>query len=370
MFDAESLLVLARHRVQHMGLAWHYRCQQEELIAFSNHAIYGGKLNTIPSTVSRLAPAAVYWHDVLNGRYENGTNAPEAHATIDLVESLLRRPEAPSLGVVTFNLTQRRAILDEIDRRIGADVAFAELWLDANAALRIDDRPFIKNLESVQGDERDIIVFSLGHAPVERARRDGKVERYVPARFGPLGQRGGERRLNVSRAKKEIHIMSSFDPHMLSVARSKHDGPRLFKGFLQFAHQLAAGQRNQAEHILLSMGTSAQVHADAAPLSPTSWVPLNTQVALALESLGIKCELNVGTSGFRVPLAVVDASNQGHYRLGILFDDVIPENEVFERHVHVPSVLASRGWKLIRISSREWDNHPGNVLTEIKAALA
>lgn len=372
MFDAESLLVLARHRAQRMGLAWHYRCQHEELIAFSNHAIYGGDLNTIPSTVSRLAPAAVRWLDVPNGSYENGANVPEAQAVIDLVERLLQRPDKSSLGIVTFNLTQRRAILDEIDRRVGADASFAELWLRANAVPRIDDRPFVKNLESVQGDERDIIIFSLGHAPVERVRRNGQTERYVPARFGPLGQRGGERRLNVavSRAKQEIFVVASFEPHMLSVARSKHDGPRLFKGFLQFAHQLAAGQRNQAEQTLKVIGGTGgrSRHADAGRL-PASWVPLNAQVALALEKLGIKCEVDVGTSDFRVPLAVVDAADPRRYQLGILFDEAVPAEAVFERHVHIPNVLASRGWKLMRISSREWDLNRAQVLEEIRAAL-
>ncbi|CAB1368767.1 AAA domain-containing protein [Denitratisoma oestradiolicum] len=372
MFDAESLLVLARHRVQRMGLAWHYRCQHEELIAFSNHAIYGGELHTIPSTVSRLAPAAVHWLDVPNGRYENGANAPEAQAVIDLVERLLQRPDKPSLGIVTFNLTQRRAIFDEIDRRVGTDAEFAELWMRANAIPRIDDRPFVKNLESVQGDERDVIVFSLGHAPVERTRRDGQTEHYVPARFGPLGQRGGERRLNVavSRAKQEIFVVASFAPHMLSVARSKHDGPRLFKGFLQFAYQLAAGQRNQAEQTLKAVGsgTGRSRRVDVGTL-PASWVPLNAQVALALEKLGIKCELDVGTSGFRVPLAVVDAADSRHYRLGILFDEAIEVETVFERHLHIPNVLASRGWKLLRISSREWDTNREQVLAEIRTAL-
>lgn len=373
MFDAESLLVLARHRASHMGLSWHYRCQHEELIAFSNHAIYGGNLNTIPSTVSRLAPAAVHWIDVPDGCYENGANAPEARAVIDLVERLLRRNDALSVGVVTFNLTQRRVILDEIDQRIGGDAGFAELWTRVNAAPRIDDRPFVKNLESVQGDERDVIIFSLGHAPAERARRDGKLERYVPARFGPLGQRGGERRLNVavSRAKKEIYVVASFEPHMLSVARSKNEGPRLFKGFLQFAHQLAAGQRNQAEQTLKaqSAGTARQ-HDKDAPSPPESWLPLNTQVALALETLGIKCELDVGTSDFRVPLAVVDATDPSRYQLGILFDEVVPPDAIFERHVHIPSVLVSRGWQLLRISSREWDLQRDTVLAEIQAALA
>lgn len=100
----------------------------------------------------------------------------------------------------------------------------------------------------------------------------------------------------------------------LSVARSKHDGPRLFKGFLQFAHQLATGQRNQAEQTLKAVGgtTGRPRHADAST-PPASWVPLNAQVALTLEKLGIKCELDVGTSGFRVPLAVVDAADSQRY---------------------------------------------------------
>lgn len=365
MFDAESLLVLARYRTRRMGLAWHYRCQHEELIAFSNHAIYGGELNTIPSTLSRLAPAAVHWHEVTDGQYDNGANAPEARAVADLMDRLLRRTDAPSLGIVTFNLSQRRAILDEIDRRLGEDPGFAERWGRANAAPRIDDRPFVKNLESVQGDERDIILFSLGHAPVERARRNGGTERYVPARFGPLGQRGGERRLNVavSRAKKEIHIVSSFDPHMLSVARSKHDGPRLFKGFLLFARQLAAGQRNQAEQTLRSLGGAMQTMGDSERgRLPESWLPLNAQAALALEAHGVKCELDVGASEFRVPLAIVDPNDPRQYRLGVLFDEVVPDESVYERHVHIPNVLAQRGWKLLRISSREWDKNREEVL--------
>lgn len=372
MFDAESLLVLARHRAQRMGLAWHYRCQHEELIAFSNHAIYGGELHTIPSTLSRLAPAAVHWHEVADGQYDNGANAPEARAVVDLTARLLGRHDAPSLGIVTFNLAQRRAILDEIDRRLGEDPAFAELWARANALPRIDDRPFVKNLESVQGDERDIILFSLGHAPVERQRRDGNLERYVPARFGPLGQRGGERRLNVavSRAKKEIHIVASFDPHMLSVARSKHDGPRLFKGFLLFARQLAAGQRNQAEQTLRTLGNGTNISQGILAVQPPeSWVPLNAQLALALEEHGVKCELDVGTSGFRVPLAVVDPGNPHRYRLGIVFDEVVSGESVFEHHVHIPNVLSQRGWQLLRVSSRQWDKDKEGVLGTILATL-
>jgi len=227
MFDAESLLVLARGRAAHAGLRWHYRCLHEELIAFSNHAIYQGGLKTIPSTASRTAPPALRWVHVPDAQYQDGANPTEAVRVVDLMGEILARPQRPTLGVVTFNLTQRRAILDEIDRRRTEDTGFAAAYDAAMGRALLDERPFVKNLESVQGDERDLILFSLGHAPQARTRRDGSVEHYVPARFGPLGQKGGERRLNVaiSRAKREILIVASFDPVLLSGPAASTTGP-------------------------------------------------------------------------------------------------------------------------------------------------
>ncbi len=374
VFDAESLLVLARQRVPHQRLAWHYRCQQEELIAFSNHAIYQGSLKTIPAPQSRLAKAAIYWTNVPDGVYDAGGNLAEARVVIDTAVQILRLPQPQSIGIVTFNLVQRRIILDEIDRRIASDANFAELWANAATNPRVDERPFVKNIESVQGDERDVIIFSLGHAPVQRKRRDGKIDMYVPARFGPLGQRGGERRLNVaiSRAKQAIHIIASFTPHMLSVAQSKHEGPRLFKGFLLFAHELAAGQRNQAEQSLRLFNSgptiSAEKHSSRAqPLGRAGGgiVSIATQLVLALEERGIKTELAVGTSDFRVPIAVLDPNDPTRYALGILIDYEPDPAEVFERVVHIPNVLHTRGWNLLRISAREWDLQREQVLDEI-----
>lgn len=372
MFDAESLLVLARNRVEHLGLGWHYRCLHEELIAFSNHAIYGGSLKTIPSVASRLAPAAVHWVEVPDAQYEDGVNRAEAARVVELIDELLRRADPPTLGVVTFNLTQRRAILDEIDRRRAEDPEFAAVFDAAMARDRIDERPFVKNLETVQGDERDVIVFSLGHAPVERKRKDGRTETYVPARFGPLGQRGGERRLNVavSRAKKEIYVVASFEPQALSVAKAKHEGPRLFKGFLEFAHHLAHGRRNQSDRVLSLMreGGSQTAMALSSRLPPT-YVPLKAQLALELEKQGLRCELDVGTSEFRVPLAVLDQEDPTRYRLGVLCDEgqVVPDP--LEAHVHTPRVLDTRGWKLMRVTGREWDRDKERVVREVMAQI-
>ncbi|MCK9530645.1 MAG: AAA domain-containing protein [Gammaproteobacteria bacterium] len=373
MFDAESLLVLARARAEHIGLQWHYRCLHEELIAFSNHALYAGGLRTIPSTASRLAPAAIRWVAVPDGRYEEGANPAEAVRVVELIGELLARPDQPSVGIVTFNLYQRRAILDEIDSRRAEDAGFAALFDEAMARPQMDQRPFVKNLESVQGDERDVIVFSLGHAPVERTRRDGKIERYVPARFGPLGQKGGERRLNVavSRAKKEIIVVASFEPGLLSVARSKNEGPKLFKGFLEFAHHMSSGQRNQAERVLSLVRSAPTAQGSAAPSHlPPSYVPLKAQIAMALEEKGVRSEMDVGTSDFRVQLAVVDARNPGNYRLGILCEEGLETRSPLETHVHTPNVLTMRGWKIVRITGREWERDPDAVIGRILTAAA
>jgi RecA/RadA recombinase len=372
IFDAESLLTLARHRALRVELSWHYRCRREELIAFSNHVIYENGLKTIPAAPGRRAKSAIRWISVPNGRYEAGANIPEAYVVVNLLAQLLQAPGKPSLGVVTFNPVQRRAILDEIDRRLEADPLFAEHWQQAAALPRLDERPFVKNLETVQGDERDIILFSTGFAPVERILRNGQKQSRLPAYFGVLGQAGGERRLNVAitRAKKEMFVVASFDPRQLSVARSKHDGPRRFKEFLLFAQRISEGRRDQAAQIL---GVAGKAPLDRSlpktAARPAAWLPLNVQLALALEDLGIQCEMDVGISGFRVPLAILDAEHPGRYLLGLLFDETLTDNDGFERHVQIPSALASRGWKFKRVSSREWDKQRPQVLMEIRAAL-
>ena len=373
LLEGESLLVLARSRVPHIGLRWHYRCLFEELIAFSNHAMYQGNLSTIPATRSAAAPAQVTWVQVDNATYLDGVNKVEAERVVDLIASLMVDRPNESLGVVTFNIQQRQAILDAIDSRCERDTAFDANYRSAQARERMDERPFVKNLESVQGDERDIIIFSLGHAPAQRKRKDGSAERYVPARFGPLGQKGGERRLNVavSRAKRQIAIVASFEPTLLSVANTTHEGPRLFKAFLEFAWHLSAGRRAQAERTLELLRAYRQAAKPTAVSRRPSFLhPLKVQVALALESMGLTTQLDVGTSSFRVPVAVVAANDPHSYALGILCDEGSQPESAHARHVHTPQVLAARGWKTLSISARDWHRDRDAELARITAALA
>ncbi|MFT5585253.1 MAG: RecA/RadA recombinase [Cognaticolwellia sp.] len=363
---AESLLVLARERCAHEGLRWHYRCAHEELIAFSNHAMYGGELFTIPSTRTRNAPAALRWVSVPDGAYDKGVNPREADVIVDEIAVLLQQQPVPSIGVVTFNVQQRQVILDAVDLRCERDAAFGEAWAVASTHETLDQRPFVKNLESVQGDERDIILFSMGHAPVPRRSGPLKGQPYVPSRFGPLGQAGGERRLNVavSRAKQGCVVVCSFEPQMLSVAHTKNEGPKLLKAFLEFAWDLTHGRRVQADKTLQRVrhgGLGAVAKTRVERLGVPS---LGAQIAMALAPHGVEVDLDVGSSGFQVPLAL---RNGDHYTLAVLTEEGHGSGDVDERHVHHPGVLRARGWAVERVNARDWHRDSGAILERLLA---
>lgn len=372
MFAAESLLSLTRNRCPHAGLKWHYRCREEELIAFSNHAMYEGDLLTIPSTSGPHGESALRWLPVEGGAYDSGVNVVEATRVVELLAELLARPKPPSVGVVTFNLKQRAAILDQIEARLDGDDAFAALWQTASTHEELDERPFVKNLESVQGDERDVIVFSLGHAPVHRKRRGGDGELYVPARFGPLGQRGGERRLNVaiSRAKAECYVVSSFDPALLRVGDSMHTGPRLFKGYLDYAHALSKRRFEVADRILDGVRGTPRAAAEALAVGSKvdGHLPLASQVMLALESTGLRCALHMGTSDFRIPLAVGKAGEDS-YAVAVMTDEGSVGDSAFEQFVHRPAVLRLRGWTVLHVDAATWATRRSDVLESICGPL-
>ncbi len=368
MLSAESLLTLTRSRVRHTALEWHYRCQDESLIAFSNHAMYGGGLLTIPSTLRADAAPGLRFIQIENGVYDAGANAVEAERVVDLVAELLADTKPPTIGVVSFNLKQRAAVLDALERRASADAAFGEAWASAEANERLDERPFVKNLEAVQGDERDVIIFTLAHAPVTRTRKSGVADLYVPARFGPLGQRGGERRLNVaiSRAKQRCYIVSSFSPEQLSTAGSSHVGPQLFKRYLEYAKLKSEGHASQAEGILDSVRESRRsTRSSARTLPIEGYVPLVTQLALALEAAGVPHELNVGTSDFRIPLAVLDPQDPTRFKLAVLIDEAGGDAGAYDCFVHRPAVLRARGWDVLPLDAATWCRRPDAVVAEI-----
>ncbi|MFN7707225.1 MAG: AAA domain-containing protein [Sphingobacteriia bacterium] len=245
--DSESILHLAQQRLPAHPLRGHYRSRYPALIAFSHRAFYQDSLQMLP----RPAPAPPILYHRLAGRFDKGVNQVEVEAVADTLEQLLAQPQPPSVGVVTFNYPQQQALLDELDRRTLAHARAGRQAEAQRLATAFDlEREgtlqglFVKNIEHVQGDERDVILFSIGYAPNAQGR--------VPASFGWLNQVGGQNRLNVAitRARQQVQLFCSFLPEQLEVAHTLHPGPKLLKAYLRYAWALSSGQPGLAQQVL------------------------------------------------------------------------------------------------------------------------
>lgn len=221
--EVDSLLDLAKRYLPTVHLQGHYRSQSLELIDFSNRHFYEGRLQLLPDrhVLNRQEPAIEY-HQV-DGVWENNTNAVEAEAVVERVWSLWREDPEKQVGVVTFNAPQQDLILDLLEERFG------------EAGEEIPRTLFVKNIENVQGDEKDVIIFSIGYAPDKKKR--------MAMQFGSLNMAGGENRLNVAvtRAREKIILICSIQPEALKVEGVRNEGPKLLKKYLQHARQVSEG---------------------------------------------------------------------------------------------------------------------------------
>lgn len=344
--ESESLLNLAKRILPEKMLQWHYRSKSEELINFSNHAFYNGNIQIAPNVEPLKKPAAIQWHKV-DGRWINQCNEVEAIAVVELLKNLFKSDPSTSVGIITFNAKQQDKILDIIDRNIEEDKEFAVLY-QQNMAKELDERLFVKNIENVQGDERDIIIFSIAYAKNEEGR--------VYNRFGTLGQQGGENRLNVAitRAKEQIHVVSSIEPNELNVSNTKHDGPKLLKSYLEYAKAVSLLNREEIERILMELNENKNTKKQNTNIVFDS--PFEEQVYNQLTKIGYKVDTQVGMSGYRIDLAVVHPNNPQKYILGIECDGAMYHSSASakERDVYRQRFLESKGWTITRIWSRNW----------------
>jgi very-short-patch-repair endonuclease len=314
-----------------MNLAWHYRSRHESLIAFSNHRYYQGGLVTFPSPVTD--DRAVSFHFV-QGTYEKGgarINKSEAKA---LVADLVRRLKSPgfreskmTIGVVTFNSEQQRLIEDLLDEERRKDPALEPHFADAEL-----EPVFVKNLESVQGDERDIMYFSVTYGPDSSG--------VVSMNFGPMNREGGERRLNVAitRARQELRVFSTLRAEQIDLSKTRSVGVRDLKHFLEFAER---GSRALAE---VNSGSLGEYES-----------PFEEAVAVALAKRGWEVHTQVGVSTFRVDLAVVDPHAKGRYLAGIECDGATYHRSATarDRDKLREQVLRRLGWEILRIWSTD-----------------
>ena len=351
--EAESLLVLSMRVLSPRYLSWHYRSRYQQLIDFSNHAFYDGNLQ-IAANVQRKFEQSPIDFIRCDGVWDERTNSAEAEKVVDIIHWLLSEGElhgkTPSIGVITFNEPQRDLVDDRIEARRTADEGFDRLYSRASRAeLDLDERPFVKNIENVQGDERDVIIFSVGYAP----DRQGKFR----VQFGSLNQEGGENRLNVAvtRAKERVIMVTSFDPGQLPVEGVKNPGPVRLKDYLLYAKAVAEMRGEEVAQLLKKLDATVA----APPVVDTIAEfdsPLETQVRQALEALGYQVESQVGFSGYRIDLAVVDPKDDSRYVIGIECDGATfhSARSARERDVGRQKFLEDRGWTIERVWSRNW----------------
>jgi very-short-patch-repair endonuclease len=344
--DEESLLDLARARYDSVLLNFHYRSRYEELIAFSNYAFYGGRLYVSPNIDVPDRPP-IETHLVKGALWEDRCNRKEAAAVVELLrEILMQRREHETVGVIAFNVAQRDLINDLLDEKCASDSEFAKIV--ANEMARTENGEdvglFLKNIESVQGDERDIIIFSVGYA-----RNSNGV---LMQRFGWLNNAGGENRLNVaiSRAKKKVHIVTSFRPEELRVDDSKNDGPRFLRKYLEYAFAVSNGDRDGQNAVLASFGCRP-------PSAPAVGTAFDDQIFNALKARGYDVVKGLGIGGYRMDVAV---RRGDRYILGIECDCRLYCNAAStrERDYHRQKYLESRGWRVRRVWSNVWWNDP------------
>lgn len=360
-YEEESLLDLAKVNYDSVHLNYHYRSRFEELINFSNYAFYNGNLNISPNIKHTKAMSHPPIERLkVEGLWENRKNKVEAGRVVDLVaEILMTRKKDETIGIITFNITQKDLIEDLLETRMNIDKDFKDLYLkerqryDGNEDVSI----FVKNIENVQGDERDIIIFSVGYAK--------NVEGKVLVNFGSLSQDGGENRLNVaiSRAKRKVYVVTSIEPEELKVSNTLNRGPKLFRNYLEYARAVSERDEENVQLCLRQFSESKRVvgkEDDEFVLT----------VAAALEARGHDVKINIGSSESKIDLALLHPKTK-EFVLGIECDGKTYRSipSVRERDIHRKRFLESRGWEITRIWSIDWWKNPQLVIDKIEHFL-
>jgi very-short-patch-repair endonuclease/DNA polymerase III delta prime subunit len=336
--DIESVLSMFRARgAQERYLSWHYRSRHESLIAVSNVEFYDRKLVIFPSSGTNARAQGLKFRHLPDALYDRGrtrTNRMEAKAVATaVIAHALDCPEL-SLGVVAFSAAQRDLIQVEVELQRRANPEVDGFF---NAAHPTEPF-FVKNLENVQGDERDSIFISIGYGRNESGR--------IAKEFGPVNRDGGERRLNVliSRAKMRMDVFCNFRADDLELDANATHGVRALKHFLKYA---------ETGELDIPKETGRQ--ADS---------PFELEVMLALKDRGYVVEAQVGTAGYFIDLAVKDPEHLGRYVLAIECDGASyhSSRSARDRDRLRQGVLESLGWRFHRIWSTDWFRDSANAL--------
>ncbi|MDA7918230.1 DUF4011 domain-containing protein [Mariniblastus sp.] len=348
--DNESILEVAMktfHPIRR--LRWHYRSQHESLIQFSNDRFYEDDLVIFPSSSKDSGSLGVYHHYIEDGFFVKGLNLAEAEAVATAIAEHARYCPDQSLGVGTFNMKQAALILDKLEDICEQDtsVRLALEKLESNT-----EKLFVKNLENLQGDERDVIFISYTYGP-------DPITGKVYNRFGPLAGEGGWRRLNVmvSRARKRVEVFSSLKPSDINAGEGKSRGINAYRDYLEFAQSGSISS------------TSSK------PALEERLDRFEESIVRVVEKFGLKCKRKVGVAGFFVDVGVVSPYCDDTFLLGIVADgeSYRSAKSARDRDRLRDEVIQARNWDIHRIWSADWflnqQNEERRLYEKLKSVL-
>ncbi len=348
--DMESILSLCEARgLRQRMLEWHYRSRDPSLIRVSNAEFYGDGLVLPPSPLQLDPDYGLKFRRVPgvyarggSGLGRQGTNRIEAEAVVKAMADHARAWPDLSLGAVAFSKAQADMLTEVLELHRRRDPV-----LDAFLREGKSEDVFVKNIENVQGDERDVILISVGYGPQEP---NGRLSTMT---FGPVNGEGGERRLNVlfSRARVRCEVFASFDPGDIDPSRVKRDGPRVLKRFLDYA-----------KTGIMDVRTPTGLEADS---------PFEEDVAAVIASLGFLADTQVGSTGFRIDIGVRHPDRPGQYLVAVECDGSAYHSALWarERDRLRQDILENLGWRFHRIWSTDWFHHRKREIERLKTAL-
>lgn len=348
--DMESILSLCEARgLRQRMLEWHYRSRAPSLIRVSNAEFYGDRLVLPPSPLQLDPDYGLKFRRVPgvyarggSGLGRQGTNRIEAEAVVRAMAEHARAWPELSLGVVAFSKAQADMLTEVLELERRRDPVLDALLREGGA-----EDVFVKNIENVQGDERDVILISVGYGPQQAG---GRLEAMT---FGPINGEGGERRLNVlfSRARVRCEVFASFEPGDIDPGRVSREGPRVLKRFLEFAQSGILDER-----VATGLGADS---------------PFEEDVAAAIRALGYLADPQVGTAGFRIDVGVRHPERPGQYLVAVECDGAAYHRAIWarERDRLRQDILENLGWRFHRIWSTDWFHHRAREIERLRSAL-
>jgi very-short-patch-repair endonuclease len=344
--DSKSILELGEAIFDQRLLKWHYRSRHEALIAFSNRHFYKDELIVFPSPAGQSGRFGIGFTFVADGAALKGLNPVEAKVVASAAAQLLLNQPGRSLGVVAMNIKQSQRIADELANLAAENPVLAKALAEAENS-NVGEPFFIKNLENVQGDERDVIMISMTYGPAQPGG-------HLPQNFGPINKETGWRRLNVlfTRAKERMEIISSMRSTDVQPKEGTDRGPRSLKLFLEYAE---TGRLN--------------VMPRSSGRSPDS--DFEEAIIEGLRELGFDCEPQLGVANFFLDIAVRDPGAPGEFVAAVECDGAAYHSckSARDRDRLRQEILENLGWEVRRVWSTDWFRNPQGELARLAQEL-